>query len=97
MGSVQPVAESSLQEEVKKSLGYEDPLLLVSRTERLWAIEGDEQVIEVLKFCKADPAVIITPSFEHCSELQQRLSNEQARLLSEASLVEIVHSVDHKL
>ena len=42
-------------------LGYEDELMIMSEVFRLWAIEGDEKVKEVLSFCKADEGVVITP------------------------------------
>ena len=96
-GSVRTITESGLQKSVKERLGYEDPLLLLSGTDRLWAIEGDEQVKAVLSFCEADAAVIVTPSFAHCGELQQRFPHKLAGLAPDASIAETIHSVDHKL
>jgi tagaturonate reductase len=37
---------------IEDSLGYKDDLLTMSEVFRLWAIEADEKVKEVLSFCK---------------------------------------------
>ncbi|MEZ0541158.1 tagaturonate reductase [Fibrella arboris] len=56
-------------------LGYEDDLLTISESYRLWAIEGDEYVRTVLSFCKADEGVIIRPNIDQFRELKLRLLN----------------------
>lgn len=61
----------SLQEE----LGYEDDLLTMSEAFRLWAIEGDEKVKEVLSFSKADQGVVVVPDITLFKELKLRLLN----------------------
>jgi tagaturonate reductase len=42
---------------------------------RLWAIEGDEKVKQVLSFAKCDDGVIIAPDIEMYRELKLRLLN----------------------
>jgi tagaturonate reductase len=65
-------------EELKKletELGYKDDLLTMSEVFRLWAIEGDEKVKEVLSFYKTDEAVVIAPDITLFKELKLRLLN----------------------
>ena len=65
-------------EETKKletALGYEDELLTMSEVFRLWAIEGDEKVKEVLSFCQVDAGVVIAPDITLFKELKLRLLN----------------------
>ncbi|HUR65590.1 MAG TPA: tagaturonate reductase, partial [Chitinophagaceae bacterium] len=65
-------------DEMKKleaSLGYEDELLTMSEVFRLWAIEGNERVKNVLSFAKADPGVVIAPDINLFKELKLRLLN----------------------
>ena len=65
-------------EETKKietSLGYQDELMTMSEVFRLWAIEGDERVKEVLSFGKVDKAVVIAPDITLFKELKLRLLN----------------------
>lgn len=64
--------------EMKKletELGYEDELLTMSEVFRLWAIEGEEKLKEVLSFCKTDDAIIIAPDINLFKELKLRLLN----------------------
>lgn len=58
-----------------QELGYEDKLLAVSEVFRLWAIEGDEQVKQVLSFCQADENVFIEPDINLFRELKLRMLN----------------------
>ena len=61
---------------IEAELGYRDDLLSVAEPYRLWAIEGDDKVAEVLSFCRADPeAVIITPDIGRYRERKLRLLN----------------------
>ena len=65
-------------EELKRTeetLGYTDELLTNSEVFRLWAIEGNEKIKEVLSFYKADDAVVITPDITLFKELKLRLLN----------------------
>ncbi len=60
---------------IEKALGYQDELLTMSEVFRLWAIEGNEHVKNVLSFCKVDEAVVITPDITLFKELKLRLLN----------------------
>ncbi len=61
--------------EIQAKLGYEDDLLLVAETYRLWAIQGDEKVKEVLTFAEVDEGVKITKNIEQYRELKLRMLN----------------------
>ncbi len=56
-------------------LGYRDDLLTVSEVYRLWAVEGDERVREVLSFAGADKGVVISPDITPYRERKLRLLN----------------------
>jgi tagaturonate reductase len=60
---------------LESELGYTDELLTMSEVFRLWAIEGDEKVKEVLSFAEADEKLIITPDITLFKELKLRLLN----------------------
>lgn len=60
---------------IETSLGYEDELMTMSEVFRLWAIEGDEKVKDLLSFCKIDTGVVITPDITLYKELKLRLLN----------------------
>jgi tagaturonate reductase len=62
-------------QQLQHDLGYTDDLLAISEVYRLWAIEGDEKVRQVLSFAAADPGVIIAPDIEIHRELKLRLLN----------------------
>ncbi len=68
-----PNADESAKLEL--ALGYTDELLTMSEVFRLWAIEGDDQVKEVLSFAKADEGVVIAPDITLFKELKLRLLN----------------------
>lgn len=55
--------------------GYTDELLIMSEVYRLWAIEGNDRVKQVLSFAAADKGVIIAPDIEAYRELKLRLLN----------------------
>ncbi len=60
---------------IETALGYEDGLLTMSEVFRLWAIEGDEKVKEVLSFSTVDDGLVITPDITLFKELKLRLLN----------------------
>ena len=60
---------------IEKELGYSDSLLAMSEVYRLWAIEGDEKVKNILSFAQADEGVIIEKNIEIYRELKLRLLN----------------------
>lgn len=67
--------DQSLQKELEQELGYMDGLMTMSEVYRLWAIEGNEHVKEVLTFAQADEGVIIEPNIDLYRELKLRLLN----------------------
>jgi tagaturonate reductase len=68
-----PNAEET--QKIETALGYQDELMTMSEVFRLWAIEGDEKVKDVLSFCKVDESVIIAPDITLFKELKLRLLN----------------------
>jgi tagaturonate reductase len=60
---------------MEEMLGYNDQLLTMSEAYRLWAIEGDEKVKNILSFAQADNGVIIAPDITLYKELKLRLLN----------------------
>jgi tagaturonate reductase len=60
---------------LETELGYSDELLTMSEVFRLWAIEGNEKVKEILSFYKTDEAVVIAPDITLFKELKLRLLN----------------------
>jgi len=67
--------------ELQKSLGYEDELLAVAETYRLWAIQGNEKVKDILSFANADSGVKIAKNIEQFRELKLRMLNGTHTLL----------------
>jgi tagaturonate reductase len=67
--------DASVQQELEAQLGYKDDLLTMSEVYRLWAIEGNEHVKEVLSFAQADDGVIIAADIDSYRELKLRLLN----------------------
>jgi tagaturonate reductase len=61
--------------ELQEKLGYEDQLLLVAETYRLWAIQGNEKVKDVLSFAQVDEGVKIASNIEQFRELKLRMLN----------------------
>lgn len=67
--------EPSVLQGYQTLAGYTDELLIMSEVYRLWAIEGNGRVKQVLSFAAADKGVIITPDIEAYRELKLRLLN----------------------
>lgn len=67
--------DPATQHALTEMLGYEDDLLTISEAYCLWAIEGDEQVREVLSFHQADEGIVIRPNIDQFRELKLRLLN----------------------
>ena len=63
------------QQEIEAGLGYTDELMTMSEVFRLWAIEGDEKVKEVLSFSAADKGMVIVPDITLFKELKLRVLN----------------------
>ncbi|WP_138993272.1 tagaturonate reductase [Larkinella sp. C7] len=68
-----PDAETLLRKQ--EELGYEDKLLIMAEPYRLWAIEGDDRVKNVLTFAKADPSVVIDEDINFYRERKLRVLN----------------------
>ena len=60
---------------LEAQLGYQDDLITMSEVYSLWAIEGNQQVKEVLSFASVDERVIITDDITQFKELKLRLLN----------------------
>jgi len=60
---------------IEKELGYSDALMTMSEVYRLWAIEGDEPVKNILSFAQVDENVVIQPNIDIYRELKLRLLN----------------------
>jgi tagaturonate reductase len=66
---------SELKSEIESTLGFTDELLIMSEVYRLWAIEGDEKIKNILSFAAADESVVIVPDINIYRELKLRLLN----------------------
>lgn len=67
--------DEATAETLAAALGYTDDLLITTEPYCLWAIEGDEQVRNVLSFQQADARTIIAPNIDRFRELKLRLLN----------------------
>jgi tagaturonate reductase len=74
--------DAATGEAIEKETGYSDDLLIMTEAYRLWAIEGDDQVTEVLSFSKVDKGVVITEDINLFRELKLRLLNATHTLSS---------------
>lgn len=61
--------------EIEKQLGYTDDLLAMAEVYRLWAIEGDSRIKEILSFYEADRGVKIEKNIGKYRELKLRMLN----------------------
>lgn len=60
---------------LEEQLGYKDQLLCMAEVYRLWAVEGDAHVKNVLSFCQADEGMVVEPDINVYRELKLRLLN----------------------
>ncbi len=74
--------DATALDKLERSLGYKDELLIMAEPYRLWAIEGDEKVSELLGLEAADHGVIVRPDIEIFKELKVRLLNGSHTLTS---------------
>ena len=70
-----PGGDKTVKAEMEQVVGLKDDLLIVSEVYRLWAIEGNDAVKEILSFAKADDGVVITDDIELFRELKLRMLN----------------------
>lgn len=61
--------------QLQQELGYTDELLTMSEVFRLWAIQGNEKVKNVLSFAQADANLVITDDITLFKELKLRILN----------------------
>lgn len=92
--------DPSQKEKIENGIGYTDDLLLMTEVYRLWAIEGGEEVAEVLSFAQADKGVVIAKDINLFRELKLRLLNGTHTLSSGvaflAGLPTVRHAMDDK-
>ena len=67
--------DPGLKTNIENKIGYSDDLMLMTEVYRLWAIEGNEEIAEVLSFAKADKGVVIAADINLFRELKLRLLN----------------------
>ena len=67
--------DKEMTDDLQKKLGYEDNLMVLSEVYRLWAIQGDDHVRNILSFAQADSGVIIERDIEIYRELKLRMLN----------------------
>ena len=67
--------DADKKSKIENEIGYSDELLIMTEVYRLWAIEGNEEVAEVLSFAKADKGVVIAEDINLFRELKLRLLN----------------------
>ena len=60
---------------IENEIGYSDDLMLMTEVYRLWAIEGNHEIAEVLSFAGADKGVVITENINLFRELKLRMLN----------------------
>lgn len=64
-----------IRSEIEKTFGFKDELMIMAEVYRLWAIQGDDKVREVLSFAGSDEGVIIQPDIDIYRELKLRMLN----------------------
>jgi tagaturonate reductase len=67
--------DPSTKQQLEKEWGYMDALMSVCEVYRLWAIEGDETIRNILSFYRADEGIIISPDITKYKELKLRMLN----------------------
>lgn len=70
-----PGGDKNIKAEIEQEIGLTDDLLIVSEVYRLWAIEGNATVADILTFATADHGVIITEDINPYRELKLGLLN----------------------
>lgn len=67
--------DDNVKQELEEELGFQDDLMIIAEHYRLWAIEGDQKVKDILSFHKADSGVVIESDIGFYRELKLRLLN----------------------
>ncbi|RZK79401.1 MAG: tagaturonate reductase, partial [Pedobacter sp.] len=82
---------------LESSLGYKDNLLIMAEPYRLWAIEADEKVAQIIDLESSDPGVIIKPDIEIYRELKVRLLNGTHTLASGIAYLSGIDTVSNAM
>lgn len=83
---------------IQQELGYSDNLLAMAEPYRLWAIEGGQQVKDVLEFAKVDASgVVIAEDIEIFRELKVRLLNGTHTLTSGVAFLSGIDTVKNAM
>ncbi|MFN8243044.1 MAG: tagaturonate reductase [Ferruginibacter sp.] len=83
--------------DIENSIGYTDELLIMSEAYRLWAIEGNDEVADILTFAKADKGVVIAGDINLFRELKLRLLNGTHTLSSGLAFLAGCHTVQQAM
>ncbi|MEA5259582.1 tagaturonate reductase [Arcicella aquatica] len=67
--------DQEICKEIEKKFSYQDDLMILSEVYRLWAIQGDEKIRNILSFAAVDSGVIIEKDIEVYRELKLRMLN----------------------
>lgn len=67
--------DTAQKTKIENEIGYADDLMIMTEFYRLWAIEGNDEIAEVLSFAKADKGVVIAEDINLFRELKLRLLN----------------------
>ncbi|RZL07422.1 MAG: tagaturonate reductase, partial [Pedobacter sp.] len=74
--------EPQILDTIEKEVRYQDDLLIIAEPYRLWAIEGDQTVEDLLGFEGIDDGLIVRTDIEIFRELKVRLLNGSHSLAS---------------
>jgi tagaturonate reductase len=67
--------DEEIRTKIEDELGYKDELLTVCESYRLWAIEGDDHIKNIVSFAGADRGMVIQPDIGLYRELKLHLLN----------------------
>ncbi len=67
--------EPMVKEKLEKDFGYTDDLMVIAEVYKLWAIEGNEAVKQILSFAAVEEGVVIAPDISLYRELKLRMLN----------------------
>lgn len=82
---------------IQESIGYIDELITVAEVYRLWAIEGDNAISQILSFHCIDKGVIIAPDINLFRELKLRLLNGTHILASGVAFLSGINTVNEAM
>lgn len=67
--------DSETNARLNKELGYQDDLRIIAEPYNLWAIEGNQEVADVLEFTRLNKSMVVVPDIKKFRELKLRLLN----------------------